>query len=329
MDKNNKQEERQEEKQNKSALDRVNQGINLARNARDTYNLSKRVSKKLKGSKQISRGASFAGKLASKGGQAIIRAAAGTIEIWGPIALVVGFIILVIIIIIIIFSGVQPPPACKSLTADKATVNKDNPTTLMLNDCPENVTYAWSLPKIGGSFSAPTSNTTTYTPPDLNQDTIVKVTVEVCAQANTENCSQYSISLNISYAPPSYPGITYSLKGPKDCNDPCRVKKGEPVTFNIEITYDEDKAEAPIENVSVALTLSTAVFTINSISGKTTAEFNPSLPLVKYLWDLSENQRPQDKDSKTKTFNFKVNLTPHVNNTETSINLDISGANPQ
>ena len=100
MDKNNKQEEN-EEKQKKGAVDRINQGINFARNAKDTYKFSKLVSKKLKGSKAASRGFSFA----SKGVQLAIKGAAATVEIWGPIALIVGFFVLVIIIVIVIFSG--------------------------------------------------------------------------------------------------------------------------------------------------------------------------------------------------------------------------------
>ncbi|MEK7551530.1 MAG: hypothetical protein AAB532_02930 [Patescibacteria group bacterium] len=326
MDKNNKQEENQE-KQKKSAIDRLNQGIDYGRNTKSAIQGAK------KGIKTARKGVKIARTTLNviRGGQAvatIATTAASTAPVWGPIALVIGFILLVVIVIVVITTGVSVPPTCKSLTTDKTTVNKDNPATLSLNDCPENVTYSWTLPKIGGSFNTPSSNTTTYTPPGLNQDTKVKIAVNVCAQNNDQNCSEYSISLNISYAPPSYPGITYNLTGPKNCDNPCRVKKGEPVDFNIEIKYDQDKAEVPIENVSATITLSTAVFTINSISGKTTSEFNPNLPLVKYIWNLSENIRSQDEDSKIKTFIFKINLTPYINNVETGINLSIVGANP-
>lgn len=322
MDKKEAQEEKNQDKQQKSAIDRLNQGYNATQNARNALNLTKKITGKMRGSKNASIGA----RLASKGAQAVVRVIVSTSEVWVPIALIVGFFVLVIIIVIVIFSGVQPPPACKSLTTDKTTINKENPATLVLNECPEGVTYTWALPEIGGSFSSGNSQTTIYTPPELNRDQAVKIFVIVCAKGNSENCSQYSINLNISYASPSYPGITYSLKGPKDCNNPCRIKKGEPTNFNIEIKYDQDKALVPIENVFATASLSTAVFTVNSISGKTTAEFNPNLPLVKYLWRLSENQRSQDKDSKIKTFNFKLNLTPYINNTETSINLNIVGA---
>lgn len=321
MDKNEGQKDQGQEKQQKSTIDRLNQGINTVKDAKSAYKISKRFANKLKGAKTTSKGFALAGR----GGQLAVRVVttlASTVEIWGPIALIVGFFVLVIIAVIVIFTGVQTPPACKSLTADKTTINKDNPVTLSLVECSENVTYSWVLPQIGGSFSTPQSQTTIYTPPDLNKDARAKISVSVCTQANAQNCSQYSINLNISYAPPSYPGITYRLKGPNDCSDPCRVKKGELVTFNIDITYDETKA-APIENVSAVAGLSTAVFTINSISGKTTAEFNPNFPLIKYLWNLSENNSTTESGSRVKNFNFKINLTPHVNNVETSIALDM------
>lgn len=322
MDKNNKQEERQEEKQKKSALDRINQGIDYGRNTKSAIQGTR------KGINTARKGVKIARTTVSaiRGGQtiaAVATTAASTVPVWGPIALLIGFIVVVVIVIVIIITGISTPPACKSLTTDKTTVNIDNPATLSLIECPDSVTYAWVMPKAGGTFSTPTAQTTIYTPPDLNNDQMIKVIVNVCTQANTQNCSQYSLSLNISRATPSYPGITYSLKGPKDCDNPCRVKKGEPTDFNIEIKYDQDKAQAPIENVFAATTLSTAVFTINSISGKTTAEFNPNPPLIKYLWSLSENQRSQDENSRIKTFNFKINLTPYVNNIETSITLDM------
>ena len=321
MDKNERQEGQGQEKQQKSAIDRLNQGIDTARNAKSTLETAKKGVKAAKKAAKTLRTASTE----IRGGQTVVAAGSALIAsapVWGPIALIVGFFVLVIIVVIVIFTGVATPPACKSLTTDKITINKDNPATLALVECSENVTYSWVLPQIGGSFSAPSSQTTIYTPPDLNKDARAKISVNVCTQANAQNCSQYSINLNVSYAPPSYPGITYSLKGPKNCSDPCRVKKGEPVTFNIDVTYDETKA-APIENVSAVAGLSTAVFTINSISGKTTAEFNPNFPLIKYLWNLSENNSTTESGSRVKNFNFKINLTPHVNNVETSIALDM------
>ncbi len=215
MDKNERQEGQGQEKQQKSAIDRLNQGINLARDAKSTYEISKRVAKKLKRTKMASRGLSFASKeaqLAIRGAQLAIKGAAATVEIWGPIALIVGFIVLVIIIIIIIFTGVSAPPTCRGLTANPTTISNSIPAILTLENCSENVTYSWDLPQIGGTFSAPQGTTTSYTPPKVNSDQKIYIFVNVCSSSNQDNCSQYST-----------PQLTISKEDLFSCNGYCAL----------------------------------------------------------------------------------------------------------
>ncbi len=191
MDKNERQEGQGQEKQQKSAIDRLNQGIDTARNAKSTLETAKKGVKTAKGAAKTLRTASTV----IRGGQTVVAAGSALIAsapVWGPIALIVGFFVLVIIVVIVIFTGVSAPPTCKSLTASPTTINNSVPAVLTLENCSENVTYSWDLPQIGGTFSAPQGTTTSYTPPKVNSDQKIYIFVNVCSSSNQDNCSQYS-----------------------------------------------------------------------------------------------------------------------------------------
>lgn len=190
MDKSEKQQEGAQEKQQKSALDRLNQGINTARDAKSAYKISKRFANKLKGAKTTSKGFALAGR----GGQLAVRIVttlASTVEIWGPIVLIVIFFVLVIIAVIVIFTGVSAPPTCEKITAEPKTISSALPATLTVENCSEGVTYSWVLPQIGGVFSASQSVTTLYTPPKVNATQKISILVNVCFASSPNNCSQY------------------------------------------------------------------------------------------------------------------------------------------
>jgi len=209
MDKNERQEGQGQEKQQKSAIDRLNQGINTARDAKSALKITKGLANKAKGVNKTSKGFT----LASKGGQLAVRVVttlASTVGIWGPIALIVGFFVLVIIVVIVIFTGVSAPPTCKSLTASPTTINNSVPAVLTLENCSENVTYSWDLPQIGGTFSAPQGTTTSYTPPKVNSDQKIYIFVNVCSSSSPTNCSQYST-----------PELTISKEDLVSCNGYC------------------------------------------------------------------------------------------------------------
>lgn len=209
MDKNEGQKDQGQEKQQKSAIDRLNQGINTARDAKSAYKISKRLANKLKGAKTTSKGFALAGR----GGQLAVRIVttlASTVEIWGPIALIVGFFVLVIIAVIVIFSGVSAPPTCKSVTAQPKTISNALPATLTVGNCSEAVIYSWVLPQIGGVFSASQSATTLYTPPKVNATQKISILVNVCFSSSPNNCSQYFT-----------PELTVSKEDLFSCNGYC------------------------------------------------------------------------------------------------------------
>ncbi len=209
MDKNERQEEQAQGKQQKSAIDRLNQGIDTARNAKSTLVTAKKGAKAAKKAAKTLRTASTV----IRGGQAavaVISALVSTAPVWVPVALIVGFFALVIIAVIVIFTGVATPPTCKSLTANPTTISNSVPAILTLENCSENITYSWNLPQIGGTFSASQSATTSYTPPKVSSGQKIHILVNVCSSSNQSNCSQYST-----------PQLTISKEDLFSCNGYC------------------------------------------------------------------------------------------------------------
>ncbi len=329
MDKNQNQEEQRENQQQKSAVERLNEAAQKARQAKTAIEAAKKGKKVVKGAAKTLRTASTV----LRGGQAAIAVASGvvaTAPVWGPPVLIGGFFLLVIIIIIVIFSGVSAPPTCKSITAEPKKISNNLPSALTLEGCSENVTYLWELPSIGGVFSTPQSAITLYTPPSINETKKISIGVKVCFSSNANNCSIYQTpQLTIeSGQNPIYPGITYNLTGP-GCSETCNAEKGKPIVYNVDIEFNEDEADVTLDKVSAAVTLSTAVFTINNVTGVKTAQFNPNIPLVKYIWKLSDNVKSSEKNSKIKNFHFEIKATPYVDKTQTSVRLTIEGATAQ
>lgn len=261
MDKSEKQQEGAQEKQQKSAIDRLNQGINTARDARSAYKISKRFANKLKGTKTTSKGFALAGR----GGQLAVRIVttlASTVEIWGPIALIVGFFVLVIIAVIVIFTEVAAPPTCKSLTASPTTISNSVPAVLTLENCSENITYSWNLPQIGGTFSAPQSATTSYTPPVVNTTQKVSIFVNVCSSSAPNNCSQYQA-----------PELTIDKENISPCSrtDPAGCLKEE---FNIVVGGNAtEEKRSDIYRLLSEVAVATSYKTLLKTSGPTTVMF--------------------------------------------------------
>lgn len=330
MDKNEKADPNAEQKDQKSVVDRLNQIANDTQNVKKTVDSAQKGGKALKNSQTVIKGAAriARGAQAAYQGVVVVATTVSTAVETAPAWIVLGIALLIIIVVIIILGG-SAPPSCQSLTTSDTVTSPNNPVTLTLAGCAEGTLYDWQTPSIGGSFSTNNTASTVYTPPDNAQNgTSFSILVRMCNLKAKNICSFYSSpEITIGSGTPNYPGISYNISGPNNCTDTCHIQKGEQISYNIDIAYDSSVAgAADLNKISAVVSISSVVFTVNSVTGTHTTDFSPNIPIIRYLWKLSDNAT-KNGDNGVKNFHFEVKATPHVDKTQSSVNLNIEGAN--
>jgi hypothetical protein len=133
----------------------------------------------------------------------------------GWIITIIIIIIVLIILIIIMFSGGSSITCTGGISADSNTVSIANPTTITVGGCPDNVVYTWSedpSTPLGGSFEPLGQASTVYTPPAVTINTSVIIDAKVCSDSTQNNCSSYSVTLQVVPATCSQLGGTCTSK---------------------------------------------------------------------------------------------------------------------
>lgn len=185
-------ENEEEKKKKKGAVDYANQAYNKGSDAYNAY-------KKVQGAVRAVRGAGAA----AEGAETAV-GAASTIEVWGPIAILALIILLIIIVIIIIFGGgaAGEIPTCETITSDSVSTTPGTPITITLNNCSANAIFSWSSSVDGGTFTPPDGQTTSYNAPTLpTYPAILTITANVCSNIAPTQCNQYAI--DVSIGPPT------------------------------------------------------------------------------------------------------------------------------
>lgn len=139
-------------------------------------------------------GGAAVGGAATGGGGAI----GGIIVAGGWIVILIVIIILLLLVVIMAVGGGANTTCSGGITAESTVTSQDNPDSITIDGCPDNVSYSWSednSTKIGGSFNPDGQASTVYTPPSVTQDTQVTIDVNVCS--GSSNCSNYSITLTV------------------------------------------------------------------------------------------------------------------------------------